>query len=58
MMTTDVMLEIKVNKEYTIVKFELLKNTFNIQEIVITEARVITIDVVIDLEVEVTSNYS
>lgn len=58
MMTTDVMLEIKVNKEYTIAKFELLKNTFNIQEIVITEARVITIDVVIDLEVEVTSNYS
>lgn len=58
MMTTDVMLEIKVNKEYTIAKFELLKNTFNIQEIVITEARVITTDVVIDLEVEVTSNYS
>lgn len=58
MMTTDVMLEIKVNKEYTIVKFELSKNIFNIQEIVIIGARVITTDVVIDLEVEVTSNYS
>lgn len=58
MMITDVMLEIKVNKECTIAKFELFKKPFNFQEVVIIEARVITTDVAIDLEVEVTSNYS